>query len=110
MLLLAFRKVTMAFVRVTGHARQWHISSIQTDLFIPEHLQLLCNGLHTVWGCQQGLVKLLVPGNMSQDSVGVSQGVHVRLAAVATSHATNDICNASCFCTTGKSPLCHHAH
>ena len=112
MLLLALRKVTMAFERVKGHTgtRQWHVSRMQTDLSIPEHLQLLCNDLHTIWGCQHGLVELLVAGNMSQDGISMSQGVHVRLAAVATSHETNDVFNASCFCISSKCPACHHAH
>ena len=86
------------------------VSRIQTDLSVSEHLQLLCNDLHTAWGCQQGLVQLLIPSNMSQYGVGMSQEVHMGLAAVATLHAADNISNASCFCITGDSSACHHSH
>ena len=72
---------------------------LHTDLFVPEQLQLLSKNLHTVCSGQQRMMQLLVPSHVSQNSIGMSQKVHMGLAAVATMHASDDVPNASCFCT-----------
>lgn len=99
-------EISMASAERTGHTKKQgkgRSAGLQTDLSISEHLQLLCKDLHAVWGCQQGLVQLLVPSNMGQDGISMSQDIHMGLATVATPHALNNISNASCFCMTATS-------
>lgn len=93
----------MASAERAGYAKRQSTgrsASCQADLSISEHLQLLCNDLHTVWGRQQGWLQLLVPSNMGQDGISMSQEIHMRLATIATPHASNNISDASCFCMT----------